>query len=437
VFLVTALSSTACTVTRDANSDHGCEACPAGSCYMGFCILGGATDPNPAVGQPSPGDPCDDDAEPLDCYEGEAETRGVGACEVGTMNCTGGVWTSCQEQGMPADAESCNAVDDDCDGRIDEGIELASCVPQGPGACQTGKEMCVDGKVECHPVAQGPAEVCNGTDDDCDGKIDEAIVERCYTSAAGCVEDVPGHFRCDGSCTEGARQCVDGRLAECEDEIIPVEERCEGSGAAGDENCDGRTNEGCACLQNDAQECYGGPRDTAGIGTCRPGRQVCVQGAFDDCDGDVTPADETCANEGEDNNCNGMIDDIPMLGTRCSDPDARGVCQDGTLRCSGGGASLVCETPEPVPETCNGLDDDCDDETDETFTLQTDEENCGRCGVECTGTTQECCAGVCAAVGCGIGGAGGAGGAGGTGGTAGAAGEGAAGQAGDGAAGGP
>jgi hypothetical protein len=36
-------------------------------------------------------------------------------------------------------------------------------------------------------------------------------------------------------------------------------------------------------------------------------------------------------------------------------------------------------------ETCNGLDDDCDGETDEDFDLTSDEANCGACGSACGG----------------------------------------------------
>jgi hypothetical protein len=49
---------------------------------------------------------------------------------------------------------------------------------------------------------------------------------------------------------------------------------------------------------------------------------------------------------------------------------------------------------EPETERCNELDDDCDGKTDETFNLQTDEANCGECGMACT-NNRTCCAGTC------------------------------------------
>ena len=38
---------------------------------------------------------------------------------------------------------------------------------------------------------------------------------------------------------------------------------------------------------------------------------------------------------------------------------------------------------EPSPETCNLIDDDCDDTIDESIMLETDPANCGRCGHAC------------------------------------------------------
>jgi hypothetical protein len=65
----------------------------------------------------------------------------------------------------PGKAESCNMLDDDCDGQIDEGVR-PSC---GVGACKASSPSC--SAADC--VSKPPiAEVCNAADDDCDGEID-------------------------------------------------------------------------------------------------------------------------------------------------------------------------------------------------------------------------------------------------------------------------
>ncbi len=73
--------------------------------------------------------------------------------------------------------ETCNGVDDDCDGEVDEG-ELNVCGECGPD----------------------PEEVCNGEDDDCDGQTDEGAPgdgEPCDTGEPGvCASGI-------GDCTAG------------------------------------------------------------------------------------------------------------------------------------------------------------------------------------------------------------------------------------------
>jgi hypothetical protein len=73
----------------------------------------------------------------------------------------------------PGAEEICDGADDDCDERIDEEIEEISC---GEGACAMTVPGCADGVPgECTPGTPSPRDLCNGIDDDCDGRTDEGI----------------------------------------------------------------------------------------------------------------------------------------------------------------------------------------------------------------------------------------------------------------------
>jgi len=68
--------------------------------------------------------------------------------------------------------ETCDGVDDDGDGRVDEGIAPLVC---GDARCPREAPACVDGRpAECPPFAV-TEEVCNRADDDCDGLVDEGL----------------------------------------------------------------------------------------------------------------------------------------------------------------------------------------------------------------------------------------------------------------------
>lgn len=66
----------------------------------------------------------------ISCYDAPPETEGVGACRGGTAVCIAGHWGICREALLPT-AEACDGEDDDCDGRIDEGVTspCGGCTP--------------------------------------------------------------------------------------------------------------------------------------------------------------------------------------------------------------------------------------------------------------------------------------------------------------------
>ena len=89
------------------------------------------------------------------CYAGEEGTDGVGLCAAGEQRCETSGWSVCVGAVLPAE-EACDGADNDCDGDIDEDL-LNAC-----GTCGVA-----------------PLELCNGSDDDCDGEVDEGVLSPC------------------------------------------------------------------------------------------------------------------------------------------------------------------------------------------------------------------------------------------------------------------
>jgi len=71
----------------------------------------------------------------------------------------------------PEAVELCNGIDDDCDGRTDEDVVSAPC---GTGAC-TRTAACVSGSMDVCVPGEPTPEICNQLDDDCDGVIDNNL----------------------------------------------------------------------------------------------------------------------------------------------------------------------------------------------------------------------------------------------------------------------
>lgn len=75
-------------------------------------------------GQVDEGCPCVQDTV-QSCFPGPSDRRGVGPCRPGTARCSEGFWGACIGAVTPG-TETCDGVDNDCDGRVDE--DLDGCV---------------------------------------------------------------------------------------------------------------------------------------------------------------------------------------------------------------------------------------------------------------------------------------------------------------------
>ena len=169
------------------------------------CSIDGLTTECDAVpGQPEPDDEsCDgldndcDGSTDEDYIEAQTECGTGGCLENGFMQCIDGEEIDSCIPGTPED-ELCNGIDDDCDGSLDDDgeaepwfMEITNC---GTGACEsTGNLVCLDGSQQDTCQAGTPEdELCNGIDDDCDGVI----------PADESDDDMDGWRICEGDCDD-------------------------------------------------------------------------------------------------------------------------------------------------------------------------------------------------------------------------------------------
>jgi hypothetical protein len=125
-----------------------------------------------------------------------------GACE-GSRGCGPDGLTACT--GPEASAEVCDAADNDCDGTADN-IAPRSCeVVNVHGVCPGQTGCTPDGRAEACLGREAAPELCNRSDDDCDGDIDEGTCDDGLACTAdACAGDgVCDHALLPGFCRVG------------------------------------------------------------------------------------------------------------------------------------------------------------------------------------------------------------------------------------------
>ena len=171
----------------------------------------------------------------IECWTGNstASFANNSQCKKGIAICLqDGSYGTCMNQKYP-EPEQCDGIDNDCNGQIDERI-INSCGSSNIGACKYGDTICSENESLCVNVIIPTAEACDNIDNNCNGQIDENIFQPCSTI-----------------CERGVKQCNAGQWGNC-NARLPSQENCDDI----DNDCDGEIDETCEFSHGDIQRCY-------------------------------------------------------------------------------------------------------------------------------------------------------------------------------------
>ena len=203
----------------------------------------------------------------------------------------------------PGHPELPDGLDNNCDGRVDEGTELYD--DDGDGFAEVDGD-CNDADDEVLPGVEDI--LGNGIDDDCDGVIDQGLLDG----------DGDGYTMLAGDCDDADITSFPG-ASEYPDLV--------------DNDCDGMIDEGTSLYDDDLDGF------TEAAGDCDDSRSTVYPGAVE-------------LEDWIDNDCDGRVDE----GTNHSDDDGDGYSEMGG-DCEDANPAIG---PASLEVMGNGVDDDCD-----------------------------------------------------------------------------
>ena len=202
-------------------------------------------------------------------------------------------------------AETCNGVDDDCDGMVDEGFTSLTYFPDldgdsfgnsaamGSGCALPSGNVLVGGDCNDTAASVNPdaTESCNAIDDDCDSMTDEGVTTVYYRDMDGDTYGAAGMTLSACALPTGYAT----RAMDCNDAIMSVNPGATETCNAVDDDCDTMRDEGFTCIAASSVACMTICGST-GSGTCTaacgiPAAAACalpveICNRFDDdCDG--------------------------------------------------------------------------------------------------------------------------------------------------------
>ena len=315
-----------------------------------------------------------------------------------------------------ASPEVCNGIDDDCNGLADQAdpaldtsgvVGFPSCTKglSCKGLYYCGANPDAGASFQCSAPTPGP-ETCNGVDDDCNGVIDDGLrgPDGGYTNTRACGE-------CTNDCFVTLKHLVlDGRplVASCDSlsgTLTCIPKQCvKGyypSPLAGPRVCEAAVSSQCRPCAT-SEDCVV-PGDTClAVGT-DPGTycsQSCDPSSpYAACTGavgqrDCCPVDSACQLVGGKKQCvpsnNSCVCTAGGMGfTRsCFKTSGTTTCV-GQQVCQPSGTFGVCDTSMTTVELCDATDNDCNGTVDDglintqgTGTWDTDA-HCGNCTTDC------------------------------------------------------